>query len=113
MAFIGAGKAVLEFEEERVVKEVRNNINRLVNCETANLQRIVKSSVSQVDNIKLIKNKKKFSCLSEGEQEIAELRLKFPNVSLKDLGNMVDPKISKTTVSYRFNNIKKLADELR
>lgn len=113
LAFIGAGKAVLEFEEERVVKEVRNNINRLVNCETANLQRIVKSSVSQVDNIKLIKNKKKFSCLSEGEQEIAELRLKFPNVSLKDLGNMVDPKISKTTVSYRFNNIKKLADELR
>lgn len=103
----------MSFEDERIVKEIRNNVNRLVNCETANLQKIIKSSVEQIENIKLIKEKKRFNYLSEAEQAIAELRLKNPNASLKTLGEMLVPAIGKTAVSHRFNNIKKLADELR
>ena len=93
----------MSFEDERIVKEIRNNVNRLVNCETANLQK----------TIKRIKEKKRFNYLSEAEQAIAELRLKNPNVSLKTLGEMLVPAIGKTAVSHRFNNIKRLADELR
>ena len=103
----------MNFEDERIVKEIRNNVNRLVNCETANLQKIIKSSVEQIENIKLIKEKKKFNLLSKGEQEIAELRLKNPDASFKALGEMLEPSIGKTAVSYRFNNIKKLAEEIR
>jgi hypothetical protein len=113
LAFIGAAKSVLNFEDERIVKEIRNNVNRLVNCETANLQKTINSSVEQIENIKLIKEKKKFNSLSEAEQSIAELRLKNPEASFKVLGEMLKPAIGKTAVSYRFNNIKKLADELR
>ena len=61
----------------------------------------------------MIKEKKKFNSLSEAEQAIAELRLKNPEASFKALGEMLEPAIGKTAVSYRFNNIKKLADELR
>ena len=103
----------MSFEDERIVKEIRNNVNRLVNCETANLQKIIKSGVEQIENIKLIKEKKRFNYLSEAEQAIAELRLKNPNASLKALGEMLVPAIGKTAVSHRFNNIKRLADELR
>ena len=65
LAFIGANKSVLEFEDTRVIKDVRNNVNRLVNCETANINKTITSSVKQIEDIKLIKEKHKFDKLSE------------------------------------------------
>ena len=82
LAFVGANKSVLDFEDERVIKDMRNNVNRLVNCETANLNKTISSSVRQVEDIKLIKAKKKFDRLTEKEQELANVRLENPNASL-------------------------------
>ena len=113
LAFIEANKSKLDFEEKRVVKEIRNNINRQVNCETANLNKTVQASVKQIEDIKLIKKKKKYDKLTEKEKEIAELRLKNPNASLVELGNMLVPKISKSGVIHRIDGIGKLANELK
>ena len=101
LAFIGANKSVLDFENERVLKNVRNNVNRLVNCETANLSKTVSSSVKQIEDIKYIKSKKKFNNLSEKEQEIANIRLKNSNMSLQNLGKLTNPPISKSGVKHR------------
>ena len=90
LAFIGASSSVLKFEEIRVVRDMRNNVNRLVNCETANLNKIINASLKQIEDIKLIKEKNKFKNLSKNLQEIAELRLKNPEASLIELGNMLE-----------------------
>ena len=105
LAFIEAKKSVLNFENERVVKNVRNKVNRLVNCETANLSKTISSSVKQIEDIKYIKSKKKFSNLSAKEQEIANLRIKNPNMSLQNLGKLVNPPVSKSGVTHRLKNI--------
>ena len=106
-------KSVLDFENERVLKNVRNNVNRLVNCETANLSKTVSSSVKQIEDIKYIKSKKKFNNLSEKEQEIANIRLKNSNMSLQNLGKLTNPTISKSGVKHRLENIQNYATELR
>ena len=80
----------MKFEEIRVVRDMRNNVNRLVNCETANLNKIINASLKQIEDIKLIKEKNKFKNLSKNLQEIAELRLKNPEASLIELGNMLE-----------------------
>lgn len=113
LAFIDANKSVLEFEDIRVMKEVRNTINRQVNYETANLNKVVSTSVKQIEDIKYIKKRRKFDKLSEKEQELAEVRLKNPNLSLVELGKLVTPEISKSGVNHRMANISKLANELR
>ena len=113
LAFIGANKSVLDFEDERVVREMRNKINRLVNCETANLNKTISTSVRQIEDIKLIKSKNKFNKLKEKEQELANLRLANPNASLQELGQLLEKPISKSGVNHRLEGIRKLADELR
>lgn len=113
LAFIGASKSVLEFEEARVIKEMRNNVNRIVNCETANLNKTISSSVKLIEDIKLIKSKKKFDMLSEKEKELAVLRLENPDATLTELGKMLEVPISKSGVNHRIEGITKLAEELR
>ncbi len=113
LAYIGANKSVLDFEDKRVIRDMRNKVNRLVNCETANLNKTISSSVKQIEDIKLIKNRKKFDKLTEKEQELASLRLANPNASLSELGKMLDEPISKSGVNHRLEAIKKLAEELR
>lgn len=95
LAFIGASNSVLKFEEIRVVRDMRNNVNRLVNCETANLNKIINASLKQIEDIKLIKEKNKFKNLSKNLQEIANLRLKNPEASLIELGNMLEVPVRK------------------
>lgn len=113
LAFIGANKSVLDFEDERVIRDMRNKVNRLVNCETANLNKTISSSVKQIEDIKLIKSKKKFDKLTDKEKELAIVRLENPNASLQELGNLLETPISKSGVNHRLEAIKKLADELR
>lgn len=113
LALIGANKAVMKFEDVRTTREVKNNINRKVNCETANLNKTINASVNQVNDIKLIQKLKKFDELSTDLQEIAGLRLEYPDHSLKELGELLDPPLGKSGVNHRMKKIHEFAEELR
>ena len=113
LAFIGANNAVLKFEEIRVIRDMKNNVNRIVNCETANLNKTINAALEQIENIKLIKKLKKFHELSPNLQEIAELRLEHPEASLIELGEMLDNPIGKSGVNYRLKAINAFAEELK
>ena len=113
LAFIGANKAVLKFEEIRVLRDMRNNVNRIVNCETANLNKTINAALKQIEDIKFIKKMNKFNELSEGLQEIANLRLENSDISLVELGKLLNNPIGKSGVNYRLKCISQFADELR
>ena len=101
---------MLKFEEIRVLKETRNNINRIVNCETANLSKTVNAAVKQIEDIKKIKQNKKFDKLPENLKEIANLRLKNPDMSYEELGKILTKPIGKSGVSHRLKKISEIAD---
>lgn len=113
LALIGANKGVLDFEDVRVTKEIKNNVNRLVNCETANINKIINASVAQVNDIKLIQNLKKFDELPDYLREIAIVRLENPDASLKALGEMLENPIGKSGVNHRLKKIHEIAEELK
>jgi DNA-binding protein WhiA len=110
---IGAHKALLELENVRILKEMRNNVNRIVNCETANLQKTVNASVRQVENIKYIRDNLGFGKLPESLRDIAELRLEFSDASLKELGEMLDTPLGKSGVNHRLRKLDNIADKTR
>lgn len=110
---MGAHSCLLELENIRIMKEMRNNVNRLVNCETANLSKTVNAAVRQVESIKLIQSKIGLKRLPQNLREIAELRLEYPDESLKELGEMLDPPVGKSGVNHRLRKIEKIAEELR
>lgn len=110
---IGAHSALLELENIRIMKEMRNNVNRLVNCETANLSKTVNAAVRQVESIRLIEREIGLQRLPKNLREIAELRLNYPDESLKELGEMLNPVVGKSGVNHRLRKIEKIADELR
>lgn len=113
LALIGSNKGVLAFEDVRITKEVKNNVNRLVNCETANLNRIVNASVDQINDIKLLKNLNKFEELPDYLKQVAYLRLENPDASLKALGEMLEKPLGKSGVNHRLQKIHEIAEELR
>jgi DNA-binding protein WhiA len=110
---IGAHQALLKLEDIRVLKDVRNNINRIVNCETANLSKTIDASMRQIEHIELIKSKMGLNKLPNSLREIAELRLDNPDASLKEIGAMLNPPIGKSGVNHRFRKIEEIANELR
>lgn len=105
LAFIGVNKAVLRFEEIRVLKETRNNINRVINCENANLDKIIKSSVEQIEAIDYLLKTGKLSSLDENLQEIALVRKNNPSLSLEDVGKLLKEPIGKSGANYRLKKI--------
>ena len=112
LALIGAGKAMLRFEEIRVIKDTRNNINRLVNCETANLNKTINAAVKQINDIKKLKKNKKFNELPDNLKELAKLRLENPDMSYEELGKKLSKPIGKSGVSHRLEKISKIANEI-
>ena len=110
---IGAHASLLELENIRIMKEMRNNVNRLVNCETANLSKTVNAAIRQVESIKLIQKEVGLLRLPKNLREIAELRLSYPDESLKELGEMLDPPVGKSGINHRLRKIEKIAEELR
>lgn len=113
LILIGSNKGTLTFEQTRVEKEYRNNMNRKINCEVANLDKIAVAASKQLNDILLLKKMKRFEELPEEIKIIANLREEHPEASLEKIGEMLEPKLSKAGVSHRFKKIKMLADELR
>jgi len=113
LALMGASNAVIKFEEARVVKEIANNVNRIVNCETANLNKTIDASVSQVEDIKYLKKKNKFKDLPTNLKEIADLRVENPDATLQELGEMLKAPISKSGVNHRLRKISKIVNVLK
>ena len=101
---------LMQLENVRILKDMRNNVNRKVNCETANLNKVVAASVKQVDDITFVKSSGQLGQLAEPLQEIAELRLQFPDASLKELGRMLNPPVGKSGVNHRLRKISEVAE---
>jgi cell division protein WhiA len=111
---IGAVNALLRFEDVRIVRDMRNSVNRLVNCETANLNKTIGASIRQVENIRYINETVGLHILPEKLREIAELRLHYTDVTLKELGEMVSGgTISKSGINHRLRKIDEIAEKLR
>ena len=110
---IGAHQALLELENIRIQKEMRNQVNRLVNCESANMNKTIDAAYKQRMNIELIQKYHGFEKLNEGLRAVAEARLEHPEVSLKELGALLDPPIGKSGINHRMRKLEELADELR
>lgn len=114
LTLIGATNSMLKFEDVRIVRDMRNSVNRLVNCETANLNKTIDAASKQVQNIEFIDKTVGLNALPEKLQELAQLRLEHPEVSLKELGEMVPSgAISKSGVNHRIRKINEFADKLR
>lgn len=113
LALIGASNAVIRFEEIRVLKDARNNINRIVNCETANITKTMNASNNQIENIKYLKKRRKFNTLPDELKEIANLRIKEPDLSYEELGKLLEKPISKSGVSHRLNKINQIVKEMQ
>ena len=113
LAVMEANVALMDLENIRILKEMRNSVNRKVNCETANINKTVNAAVKQMEDIKLIQQVMGFEQLSDGLAQIAELRMQYPEATLKELGMMLSPQVGKSGVNHRFRKLSALADELR
>lgn len=111
LAFIGANKSVLKFEGIRVQREMNNKVNRIVNCETANLNKTINASINQVEAIRYLQKINKFEKLDDNLKEIALLRLKNPNIPLSELGKLLKEPIGKSGVNYRLKRIMQIAED--
>ena len=111
LALIGANKAVMRFEDIRIQKEMRGKVNRLVNCETANLNKTINASIEQIAAIKKLKETGKFNKLEDNLKEIANLRLENPDMPLIELGKKLRQPVGKSGVNYRLKKIMELANE--
>lgn len=112
LALIGANNAVLKFEDTRVKREMRGKVNRLVNCKSANLNKILNASIEQVEAIKKLQAKKQFNKLDDNLKEIAILRLENPDLPLSELGKMLAVPVGKSGVNYRLKKIVEISKEL-
>lgn len=110
---VEAHVALMDFENIRILKEVRNSVNRQVNCETANIGKTVAAATKQVEDIKYIECNMGLRQLAKGLREMAELRLEYPESSLQELGQMLDPPIGKSGVNHRLRKLSSIADQLR
>ena len=111
LALMGANKGVLKFEEIRVTKDMRSKVNRLVNCETANLTKTINAAVEQIEAIKKLKEQGRFGKLNEDLKEIANLRIENPDSSYEELGEKLKKTLGKSGVNYRLKKIIEISKE--
>lgn len=110
---MGAHVALMNLENVRILKEMRNSVNRQVNCETANINKTVSAAVKQVEDINYIKSVRGLDSLSDGLREIALLRLEYPEAALKELGSYLEPPVGKSGVNHRLRKLSEIAEGLR
>jgi len=113
LALIGAHGSLLEFENARVLKGMKNQVNRLVNCETANLEKTVNAAFRQVNGIRLIDERIGLDTLNPSLAQIARLRLDNPEATLKELGELMRPPVGKSGVNHRLRKIEEIAEKLK
>ena len=113
LGFIGAHVALMDMENVRILKDMRNNINRRVNCETSNIRKTTIASARQVADINYIEQTIGLEELGEGLSETARLRVMYPEASLVELGNLHAAKVGKSGVNHRLARISEIADKLR
>jgi len=104
--------SLMQFENERIVKEMRNSINRRVNCETANISKTVNAAAKQISDIEKIRDTIGFSNLPQNLREMALVRMEYPDASLKELGGYLVPPVGKSGVNHRLRKLTEIADEI-
>lgn len=110
---MGAHISLMKLENLRILKDMRNSINRRVNCEAANITKTVNAATKQIDDILYIRDHYGFHNLSDNLREIAEVRLDYPDATLKELGEYLEPKVGKSGVNHRLRKLSELADRLK
>lgn len=110
---VGAHQALLRFEDVRILKGMRNRVNRIVNCETANLNKTIQAAVRQIENIRLLEREIGLQNLPPKLREVAEIRLKYPEVNLKELGEMLPGNVSKSGVNHRLRKLDEIAEKIK
>ncbi len=110
---IGAHISLMKLENLRILKDMRNAVNRRVNCETANITKTVNAASKQIDDIQYIREHYGFDNLADNLRQMAELRLEYPDASLKELGGYLTPEVGKSGVNHRLRKLSELAEKLR
>ncbi len=105
--------ALMDLENIRIAKEIRNSVNRQVNCEMANINKTVSAATRQTEDILYIKNTAGFGKLTDALREVAQLRIEHPEASLPELGRMLSNPVGKSGVNHRLRKLSQIADELR
>ena len=113
LGIIGAPKALMDFENIRILKEMRENVNRQVNCETSNIRKSVSAAVRQIEDIRYIQDSGHFSELPATLQEAARLRLENPDMPLYELGQKCSPPVGKSGINHRLRKIGQMACDIR
>ncbi|MGY3766647.1 DNA-binding protein WhiA [Vagococcus vulneris] len=113
LVLIGATNAMLKFEDVRIVRDLRNSVNRLMNCENANMNKTADAAKRQIENIELIEKTAGLDALPDKLREVAVLRVEHPEISLKELGEMLPSgPISKSGINHRMRKINEFAENL-
>lgn len=105
--------SLMKLENVRILKDMRNSVNRRVNCETANIHKTVSAAMKQLEDIRYIQDSIGFGELTQGLAEVAKLRLEQPDATLKELGTMLNPPVGKSGVNHRLRKLSNMADDLR
>lgn len=113
MTFMGATKSALRLMDVKIIKDVRNKINRQTNCETANIEKTVSASMNQIRDIRLIFDEMGEESLPEELRCVARMRLENPDMSLRDLGEAIRPPLSRSGVNHRLRRIADIAASIR
>lgn len=113
LGIMEANVALMNLENIRILKDMRNSVNRQVNCEAANIHKTVSAAVKQIEDIRFIEKTVGLHELSEGLEEIARLRLQYPEATLKELGTMLNPQVGKSGVNHRLRKLSAMAQELK
>jgi DNA-binding protein WhiA len=112
LALIGAHRTILGFEDVRIIKEIKNEVNRLVNCDTANVKRTVLAAQRQIEEIRKIDGTLGLNKIPPGLREVALTRLRNPEASIVEIGQMLNHPASKSAVNHRFRRIRQIAGGL-
>lgn len=110
---MGAHNCLMNLENLRILKDMRNSINRRVNCETANISKTVSAANKQIEDIEYIRKHYGFDDLSENLREMAKIRLEYPDATLKELGEYLVPPVGKSGVNHRLRKLSELADSIK
>lgn len=105
--------SLMELENVRILKEMRNTVNRKVNCETANINKTVSAAVRQMEDITYLRDTIGFEKLPDGLEEVAQARLSHPDASLKELGEILSPPVGKSGVNHRLRRLGELAEKVK